>query len=126
MDTNKIINAVQMIHEKILAPVIYMLEDEYRVEFVCFCGAKTEKKSLFEIGEALSKIMSVPVEVVDILEYSPEDGIDIITNGRLVFSEDPLIAQMFEMSVVEDAKKAKKDLLDMINRKAETGTYYLQ
>lgn len=126
MDTNKLINAVQMIHEKILAPVIYMLEDEYKVEFVCFCGAKTDKESFFEIGEALSKTLSVPVEVVDILEYAPEDGMDIIANGRLVFSEDPLIAQMFEMSVIEDVKKARKDLSDMINRKAETGTYYLQ
>lgn len=125
-DTEKIINAVQIIHEKILAPVIYMCEDEYKIEFVCFCGAKTSRDDFFEAGQKISTMFSIPVEVVDILEYDAEDGMDIIGSAQLVFSEDPIIAQIFEVSVAEDLKRLRTELSDMIKRKTETGTYYLQ
>ena len=125
-DTEKIINAVQIIHEKILAPVIYMCEDEHKIEFVCFCGAKTSRDDFFDAGEKLCEIFSVPVEVVDILEYDAEDSMEIIDSAQLVFSEDPIIARIFEVGLAEDLKRSRMELSDMIKRKTETGTYYLQ
>ena len=126
MNHKDIAYAVQTIQNKILTPIIYMCENEYKTEFICFCGAEASDEDFFETGETLTKEFDFPTEVVDILEYDVNDRIDIISNAELVFSEDPVIEQMFAMSVSEELRQERERKLSMMKRMNENGSYYLQ
>lgn len=126
MDLNMISQAVQFIQNRILTPVIYMSETDYKIEFICFCSAEVSDEDLFEAGECLTKLLNRPTEVVDILEYNENDRMDIITSAVLVYSEDPIIEQMFTLSMAEEFKRVQEQKKSMLRRKSESGSYYLQ
>ena len=126
IDLNEISHAVQIIENNILTPVIYMNETEYGIEFICFCCYDITDKELFELGEKLTQLLNIPVEVVDIMEYNINDRMDIVSNAELVYSEDPLTEQMLTMSVAEEHKQEREKMKSMLRRKSESGSYYLQ
>lgn len=126
LDINEITYAVKTIGSHILSPVIYMSETESGVEFICFCFSDVTDDELLELGETLTKTLSVTTEVVDILEYDINDRMDIISNADLVYSEDPLIEQMLTMSIAEEHKRELEEVRNMLRRKNENGSYYIQ
>lgn len=126
IDINKIAQAVQMIENNILAPVVYMNETEYGIEFICFCCYDVTDDDLFDIGEKLTEILGVPAEVVDIMEYNINDRLDIVKNAELVYSEDSLMEQMLTMSIAEEHKQELEKMKGVLRRKSESGSYYLQ
>lgn len=126
MNVNEIAQAVKVIESRILTPVIYMNENDCRVEFICFCGVQVTDEELYETGEQISGIISKTVEVVDILEYSENDRLDVILNAELVYSEDPVIEQMLAFSMAEEFKQVQERKHDMLKRKSESGSYYMQ
>ncbi len=126
IDLNEISHAVQIIENNILTPVIYMNETEYGIEFICFCCYDITDEELFELGEKLTQLLNIPVEVVDIMEYNINDRMDIVSNAELVYSEDPLTEQMLTMSVAEEHKQEREKMKSMLRRKSESGSYYLQ
>ncbi|HIT85259.1 MAG TPA: hypothetical protein IAA60_05045 [Candidatus Ornithomonoglobus intestinigallinarum] len=126
LDINQITLAVREIENAVLSPVIYMSETEYGVEFICFCFAEVTDDELFELGERLTRELNVTAEVVDILEFTIADRLDIISNTQLVYCEDPMIEQMLAMSVVEESRQEREKVRSMIKRKNESGSYYLQ
>ena len=126
IDLNEISHAVQIIENNILTPVIYMNEMEYGIEFICFCCYDITDEELFELGEKLTQLLNIPVEVVDIMEYNINDRMDIVSNAELVYSEDPLTEQMLTMRVAEEHKQEREKMKSMLRRKSESGSYYLQ
>lgn len=125
-DINKISEAVRLILEKILTPIIYMYETESKIEFICFCSAAVSDDELYSVSEKLTEILSCTVELIDIYEYNENDRIDIISSAELVYSEHPIIEQMFELSMAEEYRRVQEKKQDMLKRKHESGAYYIQ
>ena len=94
--------AVKCFKERILTPILYMLEYEDKVDFICFCDQNIKLKELDEVSGKLTDILGVPAEVIDIREFSESDRIEILKNAKLVYAEDPMIEQIFAASMAED------------------------
>lgn len=126
IEFNKLLQAVRMIENSIITPVIYLNETEFKVEFICFSSEEVTEDDLFRVGESVSRILEKPAEVVDIMEYNANDRMDIITNAELVYSDDPIVEQMFTMSMAEEHRRLYEQKQNMLRRKNESGSYYLQ
>ena len=61
-DTEKIINAVQIIHEKILAPVIYMCEDEHKSNLFAFAAQKRAEMIFLMRARSFVKYFPFPLK----------------------------------------------------------------
>ena len=126
IEFNKLLQAVRMIENSIITPVIYLNETEFKAEFICFSSEEVTEDDLFRVGESVSRILEKPAEVVDIMEYHANDRMDIITNAELVYSDDPIVEQMFTMSMAEEHRRLYEQKQNMLRRKNESGSYYLQ
>ena len=126
MDFNIIAEAVRIIEDSVLTPVIYMAETDFKAEFICFCGAEFSEEEAFEVGEKLTRLLEKPTELVDISEYNENDRLEIIQTAELVYSEDPLIEQMFTLGMAEEYRRIQEQKKSMLKRMSEIGTYYLQ
>ena len=126
IEFNKLLQAVRMIENSIITPVIYLNETEFKAEFICFSSEEVTEEDLFRVGESVSRILEKPAEVVDIMEYNANDRMDIITNAELVYSDDPIVEQMFTMSMAEEHRRLYEQKQNMLRRKNESGSYYLQ
>ena len=126
IEFNKLLQAVRMIENSIITPVIYLNETEFKAEFICFSSEEVTEDDLFRVGESVSRILEKPAEVVDIMEYNANDRVDIITNAELVYSDDPIVEQMFTMSMAEEHRRLYEQKQNMLRRKNESGSYYLQ
>ena len=126
IEFNKLLQAVRMIENSIITPVIYLNETEFKAEFICFSSEEVTEDDLFRVGESVSRILEKPAEVVDIMEYNANDRMDIITNAELVYSDDPIVEQMFTMSMAEEHRRLYEQKQNILRRKNESGSYYLQ
>lgn len=118
--------AVRLITEKILTPVLYMLEYDDRVNFICFYDKNIKTKDLYDVSAKLTDLLGMPAEIVDIREFSEADRLEILKTAELVHSEDPLIEQLFVASMTEDFRIAVREKTQMIERNDKTGTYFVQ
>ena len=118
--------AVKCFKERILTPILYMLEYEDKVDFICFCDQNIKLKELNEVSGKLTDILGVPAEVIDIREFSESDRIEILKNAKLVYAEDPIIEQVFVASMAEDFNNSINKKREMLNRYMSTGSIYLQ
>ena len=126
MDFNIIAEAVRIIEDSVLTPVIYMAETDFKAEFICFCGAALSEEEAFGVGDKLTRLLDKPTELVDISEYNENDRLEIIQTAELVYSEDPLIEQMFTLGMAEEYRRVQEQKKSMLRRMSEIGTYYLQ
>lgn len=126
MEVNEIAQAVRIIMSRILTPVVYLYETDFKIEFICFCNPEVTDDELYEVGEILTNLMSRTVEVVDIFEYDENDRMDIVGNARLVYAEHPVIEQLFTLSVAQEYKNIQEEKKNMLKRKNDNGAYYLQ
>lgn len=118
--------AIHLLREKILTPILYMMEYSDRINFICFCDKNIKMEELYNTSSELTNILGIPAEIMDIREFSEADRLDILKNAKLVYSEDPIIEQIFIASMAEDYRNSVMEKLSMIDRYKQTGSYYLQ
>ena len=118
--------AIHLLREKILTPILYMIEYIDRINFICFCDKNIKMEELYNTSSELTNILGIPAEIMDIREFSEADRLDILKNAKLVYSEDPIIEQIFIASMAEDYRNSVMEKLSMIDRYKQTGSYYLQ
>jgi hypothetical protein len=123
---DNIYKAIHLLREKILTPILYMIEYSDRINFICFCDKNIKMEELYNTSSELTNILGIPAEIMDIREFSEADRLDILKNAKLVYSEDPIIEQIFIASMAEDYRNSVMEKLSMIDRYKQTGSYYLQ
>lgn len=124
--TDMVEKAIKVFKEKILTPVLYIMEYEDKVEFICFCDKNVKMNILYSVGEELAEILGKPAEIIDIREYSEADRVEILKSAELAFSEDTFIERVFESSIAEDHRLAMIEKNNMLNRYKSSGSCYLQ
>ncbi len=121
----KLEKAVDIILENILTPVLYMYEDEI-IEFIVFSDSRAISDDAFRRTEAeIYFNLGLNTEITDIREFESSDRTEIMTNAELVFSESDEMLSAFEAALFEDMEMQAFDKLIAIERKTETGTYYV-
>lgn len=124
IEEEKLIGAIETILENILTPVIYMYMDEV-IEFVCFCDGKAEEEILRQTEKMIYVNYGLSVEILDIREFDESDRYDIVMNAELVYAVDEVVKMLFETAMLADIEMIKDEKRALLDRKNETGTYYL-
>lgn len=123
--TENMETALRLLKEKILTPVLYMLEYDDRINFICFCDKSIKMQDLYNAETEITNVLGVPTEIIDIREFSEPDRLEILRDAELVYSEDPLVEQIFIASMAEDYRNAVAEKQNMLERYKHTGSYYL-
>ena len=118
--------AVRVINENILTPIIYMIEHEYTIDFICFCDRNITMQEIYNAEHIISAKTGKQIEIIDIREFGESDRIDVINQATLIHSEHPVIEQIFTQSMLEDFKFAMNERNGVLERYKESGTCYLQ
>ena len=118
--------AADIITENILTPIIYMLEDEKQAEFVCFCDENILSEVFIKTEEQLEKLLNRTAVIFDIREYSPIDRIEIINDGEIIYTANPVFERMITASLMEDIQKNQIQKANLLKRYNSSGSVYLQ
>lgn len=116
-------DAVDIILERILTPVIYLYCDE-ALEFICFTDTNTRDDDFMDTQAALFLNLGITAEVLDIRTFDEADRVEITKNGQLLYAENEAVQSMFEMAMLADQARILADKKTSITRKTETGTYF--
>ena len=121
----KLNKAVDIILENILTPVLYMYDHEV-TEFILFSDSRVMDGDVFRRTEAeICFNLGMNVEIIDMREFDHSDRTEIILNAELLYSESDVMLASFEKALFEDMELQTLEKLIAIERKNETGTYYL-
>lgn len=121
----KLNKAVDIILENILTPVLYMYDDEL-TEFIVFSDSRALDSDIFRRTEAeIYFNLGIKAEIVDMREFDHSDRTEIMLNAELLYSESNEMLATFEAALFEDMELQTIERLLAIERKSETGTYYL-
>lgn len=123
--TQNLETALQLLRERILTPVLYMLEYDDRINFICFCDKNIKMQDLYDTETELTDILGLPTEIIDIREFAEPDRMEILKTAELVYSEDPLIEKIFVVAMAEDYRNAVAEKQSLLERHKQTGSYYL-
>jgi len=118
--------AIEVITEHILTPVLYFLEDDYQNEFVCFCDTNMDFDVVAETEMILCELLQKNTVVIDIREYCEADRMEIINEAELIYSANPMLERIFELSMAEDFKRAAMQKAELVRRYDNSGSVYLQ
>lgn len=126
MNKEMIADAVNIINDRLLTPVIYYLDYGYKADFVCFFEIDVDEEEIYKTEEAITKKTGVASQVVDIREFEPFDAADIVADGELVYSENSTMEGMFRAAIMTELqlRSAQKEIF--IERKNVTNTLYIQ
>lgn len=124
--TEKMEEAVELLKENILTPLLYVVEYDNMVQFICFCDKNIKLKVLYETADKITAVLGVTAEIFDIREFSEAERLEIMSHGQMVYSENPMIEEMFMLSMAEDYRKTVAEKNYMLERYRENGAYYLQ
>ncbi len=109
---------------KILTPVIYMAEFDDAYEFVCFCDRGILINEIYKTEAELTKILNKQAIILDIRELPEADRIEFIKEGEIIYYEDEVIKQLFEISMFEDFKLFVDKRNSALDRVKNMGTPY--
>ncbi len=123
IDEKILTEAVDIILERILTPVIYLYSDE-AMEFICFTDTNISEEDLFDTQAALFLNLGITAEVVDIRNFEHADRVEITKTGHLLYAENDAIQTMFEMAMIADEARVNANKKNSITRKEETGTFF--
>lgn len=123
LDEQIILDAVDIILEHILTPVLYMYEDE-AVEFICFPDGNIPEEDINETECELASRLNLTAEIVDIRSFDEADRVEITKSARLLYSENEFVKLMFETAMAADKERLMCDKREIISRNADTGTFY--
>ncbi len=124
IEEEKLVGAIETILDNILTPIIYMYVDEV-IEFVCFCDGNVDDDVLRKTEEIIYTNYDIRAEVLDIREFDESDRCEIVTNAELVYAVDDVVKMLFETAMFTDMKSIMEEKRAALERKFETGTYYL-
>lgn len=123
IDEKILTDAVDIVLERILTPVIYLYSDE-TLEFICFADTKTSEEDFLDTQAALFLNLGISAEVLDIRNFDESDRVEITKSGHLLYAENDVVKTMFEMAMLADEARVTADKQETIGRKNETGTYF--
>ena len=126
MNKELIAEAVRIINEYLLTPVIYYLDCGYKVDFVCFLETGIDEDEMYMIEEKITQKTGVASQVIDIREFEPCDAEEIINNGELVYSQSSVMEALFKSAVMTEVELQNKRKEIFIERKNSTKTLYVQ
>lgn len=126
MNTELKTKATDIITENILTPVLYLLEDDYQYEFVCFCDNNMDFEVIARTETELNALLQKNTVVIDIREYCEADRVEIIREAELIYTANPMFERIFEMSMAEDYRRAAIEKTELLKRYENSGTVYLQ
>lgn len=124
IDTKTLNDAVNIILDRILTPVLYMYEDE-AFEFICFCDSNTSEECFEDTEKALLINLGINAEVIDIRSFDETDRVEITNSAQLVYAENEFVKMMFETAMAADKEHMMAYKRNTLTRKSETGTYYI-
>ena len=117
---------VKIISKNILTPVIYMIENDNILDFICFCDRNIKMQEIYNVEQQIKEVTNKNVEIIDIREFGESERIEVINQATLIYSEHPLIEKIFAQSMMEDLKIAMDERKYVQQRYKECGTCYLQ
>lgn len=123
IDSETLIQAITIILDRILTPVLYLYSDE-ALEFICFSDIKTGEEDFRDTEAVLYRTLGINAEIIDIREFDEHDRVEITNSAQLLYAENDIVKMLFESAMVADKKRIMNIKSDTIARKAETGTYY--
>ncbi|MFR8615811.1 MAG: hypothetical protein ACLVD3_10920 [Hominilimicola sp.] len=97
---------VKIISKNILTPVIYMIENDNLLDFICFCDRNIKMQEIYNVEQQIKEVTNKNVEIIDIREFGESERIEVINQATLIYSEHPLIEKIFAQSMMEDFKIA--------------------
>lgn len=114
-----------IILNKILTPVIYMTEFEEVYEFVCFCDRTILMNEIYKTEKKLSAVLGKTAVIIDIRELPEAERVEIVKESQIIYYEDEIIKQLFEISMFEDFKIFMDKRNSTLDRIKNDGTPYL-
>ncbi len=117
---------IKIFKEKILTPILYMVQYDDIVDLVCFCDRSITMQTIYDTANEIGKQIDKQVEIIDIREFDEADRIEIMKNAQLLYSEDPIIERIFEESMLEDFRIMLNQREETMSRYIENSTPYLQ
>lgn len=126
MDMELRAKMAKIISENILTPIIYMLENDNLIDFICFCDKNITMQDIYDVEQIIKDETGYTVEIIDIREFSESERLEVINHATMIHSEHPMIETIFTQSMMEDYKMAMDARNDVLERKKITGTCYLQ
>ena len=117
-------DAVNIILDRILTPVLYMYEDE-ALEFICFADVNTPEEDFRDTEEALFLNLGIKAEIIDIRSFDESDRVEITNTAELLYSENDVVKLLFETAMTADKGRMINFKRDTLKRRNETGTYYI-
>ncbi|MDD6564894.1 MAG: hypothetical protein PUF08_07420 [Clostridiales bacterium] len=124
IDEKTLNEAINIILDRILTPVLYMYEDE-ALEFICFADSNISDEDFYEAERALYVNLGINAEVIDIRSFDECDRVEITKTAILLYAEDELVKTLIETSISADKERLMAIKRLTVTRKNETGTYYL-
>lgn len=116
----------KIITENVLTPIIYMIETEDVLDFICFCDRNITMQEIYNTEKKIKDETGQTAEIIDIREFGEAERLEVIANATLIHSEHAMIEGIFAESLAEDYKLAMDSKLAALERLKETGTIYLQ
>ena len=124
IDENTLTEAVNIILDRILTPVLYMYEDE-ALGFICFTDSNIADDDLRDAEAVLSETLGINAEIIDIRNFDEADRVEITNTAELLYAENDMVKLLFETAMAADKERMMKAKRDTVTRKKETGTFYM-
>ncbi len=126
MNTKTEETIVKIFNDKILTPVLFMMEAENVVCLIGFFDRDLDDATVLETASSIYGETGLAAEIFDIREFSESERLDILNNASIVYSESELVRSIFVMSMVEDLNRMIYRREEMLSRYKEFKTPYLQ
>lgn len=123
-EEEKLAEAVDIILENILTPIIYMYVDEV-VEFIVFCDSETPTDVFRRTEELIFFNLGLRVEIIELREFDESDRVDIAESAYIAYAENDFMPTLFETAMTTDIEAIRLMKRELIKRKTDTGTYYM-
>ena len=91
---------VKIISKNILTPVIYMIENDNLLDFICFCDRNIKMQEIYNVEQQIKEVTNKNVEIIDIREFGESERIEVINQATLIYSEHPLIEKIFALKLL--------------------------
>lgn len=126
MDDIKLLNeAIDIISTGVLTPIIYMINIEENICFVCFCDNSTPCESIAATEKKLSELLKIDAVIMDIREFSEIERMEIVQKAEMIYCADKNMQKLFELNLVHDFQKNYEAVTGLVDRVNNCDTIYL-